>query len=1257
MVSRILKFKGLGGLSGADLSALAAVIIDSVIGAVRLADQRIVREVLLIKHMHVIRRRGLGDGVFNGHLIRASLTNGCGVAVDISLERFFNSGETVAVIGFQRNSDRILRVRLEYRGRSEPNGADDRVLLRLGGHCLRRRFTGDGALYRCDDTRDQYTRLAQPGNVLDLRFAAGEAGQKPLAALRLCGLLGHGAGVPVVAPRRRCFAPLHGFTALLTVFVTGVAAVGAGRGLDVLDGYSSVADGQGLAVGEQFVAEVTILVAGVTLRCTGGRHIILDIRVVAVFISGPFARHDTAAGAALEVAGVAPVGAVRLDRSVEDRDQRTGVLLAAGDGVAHLKDLAAVHANLIAGVAVAGTDNRPGAHDLRAAGVGADGKLSRESQLTAAVNAHGRKGGNGAAPGAVSVFADRDRDGLRHAGFAAVIGVIRRPAGALLPVNLLRGQGQLVAGGGHGAVDRAVYGGDQHIGGGPLYRFAVLVRPFFILRVLAVQTLAPHMTRTFGCGIIRDPPRFPAVLRRPGLGAAGHGAHQRMGQRGAVGFQIRVILLCTRHGALKIVFVLLHIDLVAAFGTGVAVIGAELSGLRVIRIYGGPDQLLIAVAVVHRGLGAGVAEIRHVVAEVLLTAAAPVVALGVLILFRFIAIIGLDIDRFFAARGHILAAGIDVSGLDPRMDGFRGVAVLVRHHAVIRVDSGAGVAGDRDRHLIRGGALAVVGGEWIRCVEHDRRSSPGYTVPLIGQSLAVGADLEGDLVVQPMQRVALLGIDIGHLGVGVLGLVGDEHRCTLLEAADGADAILVIGMICLIGNVSVLIAQAAAVPVVGFIHAPYVLGLGTVGADLAVLGVDRIQMLLKVRVVDAHGLIAVAAVAGGQGFAAEHAPQLALTGAGLALIRLTEAGAAVLAEVVLVIRVLHAHAVGAVGVVGAAVRAQVAQLALVHIVKAVAAEFAEMLLKLHGLHAVFAAGAVAGVPVILAARLAQAALEAELRFVQNDAPAALLANLAAVGAVGAVVVAVGLVAAAALLAVEFAVVGAFIALAAVHAQPAHAVLAFAAGLAEIIVAINALVAVQTMALFFHALLTPSTFRAIGSYFMARATAHAVIFSPAGRVGALFGAIAAKAHISVPMVVSAVRTFHAGLMVGKRCDAHGREHPQHHGQRQQQTEQLACSFFHVWFFLLIQKDCFPARPGRGARGLRRLYRLSRTAAIYCSVTEPNRNASIFPSRLASLTFWASSLSAWSSTRMTILQSGSFCLTLSRIASRSSNIQGV
>ena len=77
--------------------------------------------------------------------------------------------------------------------------------------------------------------------------------------------------------------------------------------------------------------------------------------------------------------------------------------------------------------------------------------------------------------------------------------------------------------------------------------------------------------------------------------------------------------------------------------------------------------------------------------------------------------------------------------------------------------------------------------------------------------------------------------------------------------------------------------------------------------------------------------------------------------------------------------------------------------------------------------------------------------------------------------------------------------------------------------------------------------------------MARATAHAVIFSPAGRVGALLGAIAAKAHISVPMVVSAVRTFHAGLIVAGKCRSW--HHADNHGYCQNQAEYLFFLYFH------------------------------------------------------------------------------------------------
>ena len=205
--------------------------------------------------------------------------------------------------------------------------------------------------------------------------------------------------------------------------------------------------------------------------------------------------------------------------------------------------------------------------------MGAGGKLSLKSQLAAAVNAHGRKGGNGAAPCAVAVFGDGDADGFRHGNLAAVIGVIRRPAGALLPVNLLGGQGQLVAGSNQRTVDGAVGSADQHIGSGPLYRIAVLVRPVLILPVVAVQALAHHTARFGTLGVLHNIP-LPAVQLLPGLGAAGLGADQRVGQSGAIGLQI----LHIRNGDFKIVDVLWHIDLVAAVGAGVAVIRAEISG-------------------------------------------------------------------------------------------------------------------------------------------------------------------------------------------------------------------------------------------------------------------------------------------------------------------------------------------------------------------------------------------------------------------------------------------------------------------------------------------------------------------------------------------------------------------------------------------------------------------------------------------------------------------------------------------------------
>ena len=91
-------------------------------------------------------------------------------------------------------------------------------------------------------------------------------------------------------------------------------------------------------------------------------------------VCGLFARHDAAAGAALEVAGVASVGAVRLYRRAGNQRQGAGVLRAAEDGVAHLKDLATVDADLVAGVAAAGADRLARALNSRTAAVGAGRK-------------------------------------------------------------------------------------------------------------------------------------------------------------------------------------------------------------------------------------------------------------------------------------------------------------------------------------------------------------------------------------------------------------------------------------------------------------------------------------------------------------------------------------------------------------------------------------------------------------------------------------------------------------------------------------------------------------------------------------------------------------------------------------------------------------------------------------------------------------------------------------------------------------------
>ena len=138
------------------------------------------------------------------------------------------------------------------------------------------------------------------------------------------------------------------------------------------------------------------------------------------------------------------------------------------------------------------------------------------------------------------------------------------------------------------------------------------------------------------------------------------------------------------------------------------------------------------------------------------------------------------------------------------------------------------------------------------------------------------------------------------------------------------------------------------------------------------------QMILKIRVAEAP----VVMIAAHRSHGIEAAVLAALIAAVLAGIVVVEAQAAVLAEVIRIVRVHCAHPLGAVGVALAALLAQLAgftELVLVLLIRdpAVAAR-ADVLFPLGAFHAGLAVRAAAGIGVVPAALLAQAAVLAGL---------------------------------------------------------------------------------------------------------------------------------------------------------------------------------------------------------------------------------------------------------------------------------------
>ena len=157
------------------------------------------------------------------------------------------------------------------------------------------------------------------------------------------------------------------------------------------------------------------------------------------------------------------------------------------------------------------------------------------------------------------------------------------------------------------------------------------------------------------------------------------------------------------------------------------------------------------------------------------------------------------------------------------------------------------------------------------------------------------------------------------------------------------------------------------------------------------------QMILKIRVAEAP----VVMIAAHRSHGIEAAVLAALIAAVLAGVAVAEAQAAVLAEVIRVVRIHCAHSRGAVGVALAALLAQLAgfaELVLVFLIRdpAVAAR-ADVLFPLGAFHAGLAVRAAAGIGVVPAALLAQAAVLADL--LGQQAFLALLAGCVTINAV------------------------------------------------------------------------------------------------------------------------------------------------------------------------------------------------------------------------------------------------------------------
>ena len=121
-------------------------------------------------------------------------------------------------------------------------------------------------------------------------------------------------------------------------------------------------------------------------------------------------------------------------------------------------------------------------------------------------------------------------------------------------------------------------------------------------------------------------------------------------------------------------------------------------------------------------------------------------------------------------------------------------------------------------------------------------------IPLIGQR---GSTLcrhsKGPQIVCGVQRIVLAGgMIIRHLCNHALGLLQNQDGLLAVKFADRANAVFVIDMGCLVGDMTGCIAVSAITPVMGIADFPGVFGCGSMGA--ARVQMDRSNMLIQIAV-------------------------------------------------------------------------------------------------------------------------------------------------------------------------------------------------------------------------------------------------------------------------------------------------------------------------------------------------------------------------------------------------------------------------